>query len=102
MPAPAASNDSLDTKKMKYLGQPCLADDSDALAFWKGHVNTFPSLAKMAMIYLNVPASSAPVERTFSIAGKVFRPDRCRLTDTNFERVMFVKCNDNTYDKLRK
>ena len=49
-------------------------------------VNTLP-------YYLSVPASSAPVERLFSIAGKVFRPERCRLTDKNFETLMFIRSN---------
>ena len=35
-----------------------------------------------------------PVERLFSIAGKVFRPDRCRLTDHTFEILMFIRCNN--------
>ena len=96
-PAQPATDESLNTEITKYFSQPCLAEDSDALAFWKGHVGTFPVLSKMAMQYLAVPASSAPIERTFSIAGKVFRPDRCRLIDVNFERVMFIKCNDTTY-----
>ena len=46
-----------------------------------------------AMTTLGVPASSAPVERLFSIAGKVFKPDRCRLTDKTFETLMFIRCN---------
>ena len=54
------------------------------------------TLAKLAIKYLTVMASSASVERTFSIAGKVFRPDRCRLTDKNFETVMMIKCNDRS------
>ena len=33
------------------------------------------------------------VERLFSIAGKVFRPDRCRLKDEMFERLMMIRCN---------
>ncbi|VDI11014.1 Hypothetical predicted protein [Mytilus galloprovincialis] len=37
--------------------------------------------------------SSAPVERLFSTAGKTFRPERCRLADGTFEKLMMVKCN---------
>jgi hypothetical protein len=32
----------------------------------------------------------------FSIAGKVFRPERCRLNDKTFEQLMMVKCNAKT------
>lgn len=33
------------------------------------------------------------VERLFSTAGKTFRPERCRLADGTFEKLMMVKCN---------
>jgi hypothetical protein len=39
----------------------------------------------------------APVERLFSIAGKIFRPDRCLLTDTTFETLLLIKCNNWTF-----
>ncbi len=81
----------------KFLSYPCVAEDSDPLAFWKGHENSYPTLAKLARRHLAIQASSAAVERIFSIAGKVFRPDRCSMTDLNFETVMFIKCNDHTY-----
>ena len=38
------------------------------------------------------------VERLFSIAGKVFTPDRCRLKDSRFEQLMFIRCNNTETD----
>jgi len=32
-------------------------------------------------------------KRIFSVAGRMFKPDRRRLTDKRFEALMFVKCN---------
>ena len=55
----------------------------------------YPALAKLVPLYLCIPASFAPVERLFSIAGKVFRPDRCRLKDKTFEELMFIRCNQH-------
>ena len=53
----------------------------------------YPFLAMLAKDVFGVPSSSAPVERLFSIAGKVFTPERCRLTDKRFEQLMFIRCN---------
>ena len=57
----------------------------------KQHVrNTHPALAKLTNKYLIVEATSAPVERVFSTAGKIFRTDRCQLSDERFESLMFI------------
>lgn len=70
---------------------------SHVLPWTVTHFNTgranMPMLSTMACKYLTIPASSAPVERIFSIAGKIFRPERCRLNDQTFERLMMIKCN---------
>ena len=84
---------NINTMVDEYLLSPCLRQEEDPLVFWKINQTKFAPLAKMARRFLCIPASSAPVERFFSIAGKVFRPDRCRLTDKRFEELMFIRCN---------
>jgi len=34
-------------------------------------------------------------KRIFSIAGRMFKSDRCRLTDKRFEVLMFINCNED-------
>jgi hypothetical protein len=75
-----------------YIGEECDTSDANPLLYWKENENKFPILAKLATKYLSVPASSAPVERLFSIASKVFRPDRMRMKDETFETLMILKC----------
>ena len=77
----------------EYLNQPPLEKISDPLQYWRTNGLKWPHLAKLASRYLAIPASSAPVERLFSIAGKVFRPERASLSDKRFEELMFIRCN---------
>ena len=78
-----------------YLSATCLSKVADPLAYWKGQEDLNPTLAKLACQYLQIPASSAPVEHLFSVAGKIFTSDRCNLIDANFEKLMFIRCNGN-------
>jgi len=32
-------------------------------------------------------------KRIFSVAGRMFKPDKYRLPDERFETLMFIKCN---------
>ena len=82
---------AIDSMVKEYFDSPCVAEDADPLAFWKAHQSS--AMAQRACCYLQIPASSAAVERLFSIAGKVFRPDRSRLTDQRFEQLMFIRSN---------
>ena len=83
----------IDALVEEYLCTPCLAQEEDPLVFWMNNQEKIPQLTKIAPNYLCVPASSSPMERLFSIAGKVFRPDRCCLKDKIFEELMFIRCN---------
>ena len=52
------------------------------------HVAAVTFILATIIMALNVLASLAPVERLVSVAGKVFRPDQCRLTDDAFQKLI--------------
>ncbi|CAF1108654.1 unnamed protein product [Brachionus calyciflorus] len=65
--------------------------------FWQKHESDWPELAAFAKFVLNIPATSAPVERIFSVGGAILRPSRRCLGDDLFEKLMFLKCNLNLF-----
>ena len=79
----------------KYLEEPALRQNDYPLVFWKENTSRFPILSRVAQSLLAIPASSAPVERLFSIAGKLFGPDRCRLSDGHFQKLVFIRSNNS-------
>ena len=64
------------------------------LEFWKVNENKYPLLATLAKKFLGVPASSASAERMFSIAGHIFSVKRRRMGIKLFERLVFLKLNE--------
>lgn len=95
IPNSTTSDATIELSIDEYLGKPCMQQKEDPLAFWRINKDLYPSTIKIVPHFLTVPASSAPVERLFSSAGKVFRPERCRLGDKTFEELMFIKCNSS-------
>ena len=77
----------------EYIAEPCIDNEENPLVFWLNNSKRLPQLAYLAQTYLHIMATSA--ERLFGVAGKTFRPDRCRLKDTTFETLMMIKCNSN-------
>ena len=68
-----------------YLETVSAQMSTDPAKYWRENQEKYPFLAMLAKEVLGVPSSSAPVERLFSIAGKVSIPERCWLTDKRFE-----------------
>ena len=63
--------------------------------FWLENRLKFLILAEVAREVLSIPLSSSPAERLFSIAGKVFTSEHCRLTDARFQELMLIiRCNN--------
>lgn len=70
-----------------------ICDGQSCLQFWAMNRQTLPSLFKVAVRVLAVPASSAPVERVFSHGGVIMRPHRSQLSDKVLSNLIFCKCN---------
>ena len=65
----------------------------DTRELWLKYEKEWPELAAYAKSLLTVPASTAAVERIFSVGGAILKPSRRRLSDHVFEMLMFLKCN---------
>lgn len=86
------SNSSISGEITGYLADK-VSPGTNALHYWEVNHEKFPHLAALAQKHLCIPASSGPVERLFSVAGKIFRPDRCVLKDKTFQELIFIKGN---------
>jgi hypothetical protein len=71
-----------------------------ALAFWKSYHNLMPNLARIARKYLAVQASSAAVERMFSIAGHIFNCKRRRSGVKLLICLVWLKLNEDKLTQL--
>lgn len=65
----------------------------DPLDYWIKAANKFPKLSPVACDIMCTPASSAPVERVFSISGEASQGRRNRLLDHNLERETLLRKN---------
>lgn len=77
----------------KYLLEPCVPQEENPIEYWKIRSEEYYCITKIVPQYLCIKTSLAPVECIFSFASKIFRPERCCLTDKTFEKLMFIKCN---------
>ncbi|CAN0520707.1 unnamed protein product, partial [Laminaria digitata] len=66
------------------------ASSRDVLTWWLARRNSFPTLYKVACVYLAVPATSAASERVFSNAGNVITKKRNRLSPENAHNLVFL------------
>ena len=78
----------------EYLADPEEPDtEVDVLAWWKAKETKCPALAKMVKQYFAAPASSAGVERVFSVAGKMHSDLQKSAKDTTLEHSLFAAFN---------
>ena len=58
--------------------------------WWKEHAAQFPYLSQLARRYLAMPATSASVERLFSVAGQVVTAKRASLDPETVTLLVFL------------
>jgi hypothetical protein len=75
----------------KYLAEPVRLPCP--LSWWKLHQWKFQRLSKLARIYLAVPATSIPSERTFSTAGQTVTKLRSSLDPETVDQLLFINRN---------
>ncbi len=61
------------------------------LNWWQTNEIRFPTLAKMAQIYLSIMATSAPIESQFSIFGNIITKNRNSLKKDTAKRLVLLK-----------
>lgn len=61
------------------------------LDFWQLHKSEFPLLAKVARRIFSIPATTASVERTFSVAENVVTKRRTNIKPAQLNDVLFLR-----------
>ena len=82
---------------------PCFDESGNAqspLAWWKSNEQLYPSLSKYARQVLAIPATSAPSERVFSVAGQIVTKKRARLTGNAVALLVWLKGAWNAVDEF--
>lgn len=91
---------SLKSKLEQYVDEvtgTAACPEGDAVKFWTAKRVTFGEIAKYALNILSVPASSAGIERIFSLASIVQGGQRRRLGAENTEKELMIKVNSEYF-----
>ena len=75
---------------------------NNPLEWWKqNQQGNFPILARLAKVYLSIPATSAPSERIFSMAARVISAQQASMKPDMAGKVLFVSDNwDQMKDRV--
>lgn len=86
----------VDAEIILYKAEPMMKIQDDdgsfpnPLDWWRRKQDKFPILATMAAKYLAIPATSAPSERVFSVAGLTIRNQRANLDPYGAGDIVFL------------
>ena len=59
-------------------------------------------LHPLARMYLQIPASSVPVERVFSASGRIHTKTRYSLSASNVEHISFIHAHQPPIEKFEE
>lgn len=82
---------TVDEEYVLYFREPIEIQEIQPLTYWKNNVHKFPILSVLARRFLAIPATSASVERLFSIAGNILTKSRNRLYPKTAKQLILLK-----------
>ncbi|CAF3786319.1 unnamed protein product [Rotaria sp. Silwood1] len=72
----------------------------DILEFWQSNADEFPCLSRLAREIHSIPATSAVVERQFSIAGLAFSERRNSLDPEQLDNIICIRAIEKIKGKI--
>lgn len=73
---------------------------SDVLTFWRNNVDEFPYLSRLARQIHSIPATSAGVERQFSMAGLILSERRNSLDHEQLDNILCIRAMEKLNGKI--
>lgn len=86
-----SQHQSIENEVAQYLGDKLESRDTHVLTFWKERTAIYPALAKMAIEFLAIPATSCPSEGQFNKTKRILGPQRSSLSSLHVETLLCVK-----------
>ena len=77
----------------RFLEEPKLGYKSNVWAWWFTNKDIYPSLYRIAIKHLVIPATSCDSERIFSTAGNIATIKRSRLSSEHLNMLIFLNQN---------
>jgi hypothetical protein len=91
---PVVFANSLNSEIVRWLGEECLPENStpeQVKDYIQNKAFDFPIITTIARDYLSIPATSAPSERAFSLAGNLISKKRGRIASRNVRYVLCLR-----------
>ena len=91
---PNTKSRKLQIELINYRSTPDLIDEHfDLFQYWKEKRACYPGLSNLARIVHCIPATSAEIERVWSLSGLVLSSRRSKLDPQNYKHLIFVRYN---------
>ena len=84
----------INSECVKWFSEPCInakATPKEVKIYMQKKVFDFPIITEMARDFLAIPATSAPSERVFSLAGNLILKKRTRVTSENVRYILCLR-----------
>lgn len=72
-----------------------VSEEFHILQWWNSHKSTFPKLYQLMLLLYAIPATSAPSERKFSLAGNIINCLRASMNPEKLEDLLILHSNAN-------